>query len=140
MLTSLTLMMPSPSVAFKENGGVNGPIYVAPASYLFASGDCQLPASALYIVVNGKLTNEFAQTGGTMASILGRSFPVALKLGARAELFLLAQAARRDGIRFKVALIESDFDQKELGVFDPQYMQALFERGVARGLHADFQQ
>jgi hypothetical protein len=52
----------------------------------------------------------------------------------------LAQAARRDGIGFKVALVESDFDQKEHGVFDPQYMQALFERGVARGLHTDFQQ
>ena len=122
------------------DGGVNGPIYVAPESYLFSSGDHRLPASELYIVVNGKLTNEFAQTGQTMASILGRSFSVALKLGARAELFLLAQAARRDGIDFKVALVESDFDQTERGVFDPQYMQALFERGVARGLHADFQQ
>jgi hypothetical protein len=36
--------------------------------------------------------------------------------------------------------LESDFDQKERGIFNPQYMQALFERGVARGLHADFQQ
>jgi hypothetical protein len=122
------------------DGGVNGPIYVAPESYLFSSGDCRLPASELYILVNGKLTNEFAQTSRTMASILGRSFSVSLKLGARAELFLLAQAARRDGIGFKVALVESDFDQKERGVFDPQYMQALFERGVARGLHTDFQQ
>ena len=122
------------------DGGVNGPIYVAPESYLFSSGDRRLPASELYIVVNGKLTNEFAQTGRTMASILGRSFSVSLKLGARAELFLLAQAARRDGIGFKVALVESDFDQKEHGVFDPQYMQALFEHGVARGLHTDFQQ
>ena len=75
-----------------------------------------------------------------MANILGRSFSVALKLGARAELFLLAQTARRDGIDFKVTLIESDFDQPERGVFDPQYMQALFDRGVAKGLHADFQQ
>ena len=39
MLTLLTLMMPSPSVAFKENGDVNGPSYVAPAPYLFSSGD-----------------------------------------------------------------------------------------------------
>ena len=75
-----------------------------------------------------------------MGSILDRSFSVALKLGARAELFLLAQAARRDRIDFKVALVEFDFDQPEHGVFDPQYMQALFERGAARGLHADIQQ
>ena len=119
---------------------MNGPIYVAPASYLFSSAGCRLPASELYIVVNGKLTNEFAQTGRTMASILGRSFSVSLKLDARTELFLLAQAARRDGIDLKVALVESDFDQPERGVFDPQYMQALFERGVARGLQTDFQQ
>ncbi len=122
------------------DGGVNGPIYVAPASYLFSLSDCRLPASELYIVINGKLTNEFAQTDRTMASILGRSFSVALKLGARAELFLLAQAARRDGIDFKVAHVESDFDQKERGIFDPLYMQALFERGAARGLQTDFQQ
>src|SRR5271169_771505 len=122
------------------DGGVNGPIYVAPESYLYSSGEHRLPASELYIVMNGRLTNEFAQTGRTMASILGRSFSAALKLGARAELFLLAQAARRDGISFKVAYVESDFVQKERGVFDSRYMQALYERGEARGLHTDFQQ
>ena len=37
-------------------------------------------------------------------------------------------------------LPESDFVQKERGVFDPQYMQALFERGAARGLHTAFTQ
>jgi len=122
------------------DGGVNGPIYVAPERYLLSSGDRRLLASELYIIVNGKLTNEFAQTDQTMAGILGRSFSVALKLGARAELFLLAQAAQRNGIDFKMTLVESDFDQPERGVFDPQYMQALFDRGVAKGLHADFQQ
>jgi len=57
------------------DGGVNGPIYVAPESYLLSS-DHRLPASKLYIVINGKLSNEFAQTGRTMASILGRSISV----------------------------------------------------------------
>jgi predicted acylesterase/phospholipase RssA len=121
------------------DGGVNGPIYVAPESYLFSSDDRRLPASELYIVVNGKLSNEFDQTGRTLPSILGRSFSVALKLGARTELFLLAQAAQRNGIDFKVTLVETEFDQPERGVFDPQYMQALFDRGVARGQRADFQ-
>jgi predicted acylesterase/phospholipase RssA len=115
------------------DGGVNGPMYVAPESYLLSTGLHRLPVSDLYVIVNGKLTTEFAPTGRTVAGILGRSYSLALKLGARIELFLFAQVAQRDGFALNVALIEPDFDQQERGAFDPQYMKALFERGFERG-------
>lgn len=121
------------------DGGVNGPMYVAPESLLLSTGGRRLPATELYVVVNGKVTSEFAQTGRTIPNIVGRSFSLALKLGARIELFLFAERARRDGIPMKVALVEPDFDQQERGLFDPQYMKALFEHGFERGRHGEFQ-
>jgi hypothetical protein len=121
------------------DGGVNGPMYLAPESYLLSTEGRPLPASCLYVILNGKLQNEFSQTRRWMASIVGRSFSLALRLGARAQLFLFAQAARRDGIAMKVALIESDFDQKEREVFDPQYMKSLLDRGFERGRRVEFQ-
>jgi predicted acylesterase/phospholipase RssA len=122
------------------DGGVNGPMYLAPESYLLSTEARPLPASALYVIVNGKLTSEFSQTDRSVARILGRSFSLAMRLGARAQLFLFAQAARRDSIAMKVALIEPDFDQKERSAFDPQYMKALLERGFELGRRGEFQE
>jgi len=121
------------------DGGVNGPMFVAPESLLFSTGGRRLPASELYILVNGKVTSEFAQTGRTMPSIVGRSFSLALKLGARVQLFLFAQAAQRNGIGMKVASIEPQFEHDARGVFDPRYMKALFDLGVERGRRREFQ-
>ena len=141
MLTSLTLMMPSPSVAFKENGGVNGPIYVAPASYLFSSGDCRLPASELYIVVNGKLTNQLATTSSNHGK---HSWPVVLGFletrctrgalpvgaGGSARRHRLQGRTRRVGIRSKGAR----------RIRPPIHASTIRARRSRRGLHTDFQQ
>jgi predicted acylesterase/phospholipase RssA len=121
------------------DGGVNGPMYVAPESVLLSTAGRRLPASDLYVIVNGKLTSEFAPTDRTIPGILGRSFSLALKLGARAQLFLFAQMARRDGIAMKVALLDPDVERREHGAFDPQYMKALFELGFERGRRGEFQ-
>jgi hypothetical protein len=120
------------------DGGVNGPMYVAPESVLLSPNGSRLPASELYVIVNGKLESEFALTGRTIADIVGRSFSLALKLGARTALYLFSQAARRDGIGMKVTMVDAAFDRQERGVFDPRYMKALFEFGVERGRQCQF--
>ncbi|MBI5264036.1 MAG: patatin-like phospholipase family protein [Bradyrhizobium sp.] len=120
------------------DGGVNGPMYIAPESILLSTNGRRLPASELYVIVNGKLTSEFARTEQRLTHILGRSFSLALKLGARAELFLVAQAARRDGIAMKVAMVDQAFDRQERGLFDPEYMKALFDLGVEHGKRGEF--
>jgi hypothetical protein len=120
------------------DGGVNGPMYVAPESVLLSTSGRRLPASELYVVVNGKVTSEFAQTGRTIPNIVGRSFSLALKLGARAALFLFAQAAHRDGVGMNVAMVDPEFDHKERGLFNPNYMKALFELGFERGRRREF--
>lgn len=113
------------------DGGVNGPLYVAPESYLF-SGSRRLPMSALYIVVNGKLAPEFLAPPRATIGILGRSISLALQMGARMDVVLAYQAAKRDGVDFNLAHVQRTFDGKARGLFDPDYMKVLFDKGFAQ--------
>jgi hypothetical protein len=88
-----------------------------------------LPASAIFIVINGKLTPEFQMTDRTTVSILGRSIGVALKAAARAEIAAVYSVARRQGIDVSVAAVDPGFSYEAHGPFDTQRMKALFDIG-----------
>jgi hypothetical protein len=120
------------------DGGVNGPMYLAPESYLFPGSSRRLPMSQLYVILNGKVTPEFYAPPRTTATILGRSISLALQMGARMDLLLFHQAARRDGVDFNLTLVEANFDNKARGAFDPDYMKALFDRGFEQGKKNEF--
>lgn len=114
------------------DGGVNGPMYIAPESYLFPGGR-RLPMSQLYLILNGKITPDFSPPQRNTAAILGRSISLALQMGARMDLYLFYQAAMRDGVGFNLTLVEPNFENQARGAFDPAYMKALFERGFEQG-------
>ena len=88
--------------------------------------------SALYIVVNGKLAPEFLTPPRATIGILGRSISLALQMGARMDVALAYQAAKRDGVDFNLAYVERTFDGKARGLFDIDYMNALFDKGFAQ--------
>jgi predicted acylesterase/phospholipase RssA len=111
------------------DGGAAAPFYVAPETVLLGGADHRLPASAIYIVINGKLTPEFQITDRTAASILGRSIGVALKAAARAEIMAVHSVARRQGIDVSVAAVAPAFSYETHGPFDTQRMKALFDIG-----------
>jgi hypothetical protein len=115
------------------DGGVNGPLFFGPEAYLTPGSSKRLPATELYIIVNGKLTPEFSMPQRNTAAILGRSIAVALKTGARLELALAYLAAQRAGIGFHLAFVDPGFDRVGRGLFDPEYMNALFQYGIAQG-------
>lgn len=115
------------------DGGVNGPMYIAPESYLFPGSGRRLPISQLYVILNGKVTTDFSPPQRMTAAILGRSISLALQMAARMDLVLFYLAAMRDGIDFNLALVEPGFGNKARGAFDPEYMKALFERGFEQG-------
>lgn len=122
------------------DGGVNGPIYVAPESYLFPGADERLPMSQLYIILNGKVRPEFYMPARTTSTVLGRSISLALQMGGRMDLVLIYLAARRDGVGFNLAYVDSSFTIPARGAFDPDYMKALYERGVEHGRKVAFTQ
>lgn len=120
------------------DGGVNGPMYVAPESYLFPGSHERLPMTQLYVVLNGKVRSEFYMPARTTSTVLARSISLALKMGARVDLVLFFNAARRDGVDFNLAHVDSGFTMEARGSFDPNYMKALFERGLEQGRKAAF--
>jgi predicted acylesterase/phospholipase RssA len=111
------------------DGGATAPFYVAPESLLLGATNVRLPASAIYIVINGKLTPEFQITDRTTVSILGRSIDVALKAAARAEIVAVHSVARSQGIEVNVAAVDPSFSYESHGPFDTQQMKALFDIG-----------
>ena len=105
------------------DGGLASPFYVAP------DGVTELPMSALYILVNGKLNVDFGMTQRKVLPILGRSFSVALKAGERLAIATWSTWARARGVELKVATIPGRFALQAKGSFDPDYMKALFAEG-----------
>jgi predicted acylesterase/phospholipase RssA len=114
------------------DGTVSSPFFVAPESWLMAAGSDPLPTQRIYVVVNGKLEPEFEVPEPNAASLLGRTFSVALKAAARAQIAIVESAAQRDGRDLEVAYIDQSFHKPSHGAFDQQYMKALFAFGVAQ--------
>lgn len=121
--------------AFREmhaDGTIAAPFFVAPDSVLSGTGGMKLPATALYIIVNAKLTPEFAMPERETAAVLGRSISVALRAALRSRLAQVEKAARRQGVGTYIAAIDGDFALEATGTFNPDYMQALYAYGVRR--------
>jgi hypothetical protein len=117
---------------FKEmhaDGGTGGPFFVGPESWLTGTDSLRLPTHELYVIVNGKLGPEFEVTPPNTLGVLGRAFSAAVKTGTRVEIAAAAAASRRDAISFKLAHIAESFDHPSRGLFDPDYVKALYDFG-----------
>ena len=115
------------------DGTITSPFFVAPESLLADATNTPLSATELYIIANSRLTPDFDVPERSTVSILGRLIGVALKVGIRAELLLVASNAQRLGVDIKLARFSDEFQQPSRGFFDQPYMQALFEYGFQRG-------
>jgi hypothetical protein len=115
------------------DGGVGAQFFVAPESLLTSGSDYRLPATQLYILINGKLTPDFAVNDRTTVAILGRSVSIAIKAAARTGIDRTYVASKRSGVGFNLAYVDPGFSQQSKGLFDRDYMQALYKRGFEHG-------
>jgi hypothetical protein len=115
------------------DGGATGPLYFGPEAYLSPASPVRFPATGLYAIFNGKLTNEFYLPSRTTAGILGRSIGIALKAGGRLQIALAGVAAQKAGIPLEVTYVDDGFAQVGRGLFDPKYMNALYDYGLVQG-------
>jgi predicted patatin/cPLA2 family phospholipase len=111
------------------DGGVVGPFYAAPPTWLVDPAS-DLPVSQMYVIVHSKLVPEFDVTGKEKIFILGRTISQAIKAGAQAQLALLSAATRQHGIELNVAYIDNSFNVRAETSFDPKQMKALFDLGI----------
>jgi len=116
-----------------SDGTLTAPFFVVPETMLSPSATVRPPISQLYVIVNSKLTPEFAMTDRSIHGVLGRSIAVALTAALRAEVMLIYVGAQRHGIALSVAHVDAAFNFPSRGPFDGKYMQALYEVGLAAG-------
>jgi predicted patatin/cPLA2 family phospholipase len=118
------------------DGGVGGQFFVAPAALLESDSGYRIPATALYIVVNSGLKRDFAVVERSTPLVLAQAVGMAVKVDLRLMMDRAFIAAKNSGIGFNVATIPESFNAPSRGSFDPDYMRALFDVGVAQGKSA----
>jgi predicted acylesterase/phospholipase RssA len=115
------------------DGGVGGQFFVAPAALMASRSSFRIPATQLYIVVNTGLGRDFSVVERSTPIILARTVGTAVKVDTRLMIDRAYEAAKRSGVGFNVATVDPNFDAPSHGIFDPQYMTALFKAGYEQG-------
>ncbi|MBR0682698.1 patatin family protein [Roseomonas eburnea] len=87
-----------------------------------------------WVVRNGRLDAEWAETNRSILSIAGRAASTLLHFSAVNDIVRIYLLSQRDGVRFRLAYISADFDAPRSEAFDTAFMRALFEHGHAEGL------
>jgi hypothetical protein len=115
------------------DGGLGAQFYVAPDALQLSTSNFQLPATALYVIVNMKLGNDFQVTERSTLGILGRTVSAAIKVVVRNSLDRAYVLAKRSNVPFHLAFIDDVFSAPSRGPFDSDYMKTLFDFGYAQG-------
>ena len=115
------------------DGGLTAQVFVAPESMLNTSSTTKLPASELYLIINSRLTAEFALTERSLIFVLGHAINVGVQTMLRVTIDRAYGAAKRSAVPFNLAYPALAADQQGKGAFDNEFMKGLFEAGVARG-------
>ena len=119
------------------DGGLAAQLYVAPESVVNTSSTYQLPATALYVIANSRLTPEFQITERSLLGVLGHSITVGVQSALRVGIDRVYAVAKRGNVPFNLAYPALAADQQGRGAFDSEFMKGLFELGAARGKSED---
>lgn len=87
----------------------------------------------MYIIRNAQLGPRRMQVRNKALPIAGRSLATLIRRQATDDLQRIYLLARRDGIDFNLAYIPDDFNATQKEIFDPEYMQDLFNLGYRMG-------
>lgn len=118
------------------DGGTTRDVFVAPAQLKLSALDGLYktpPKRHIYIIMNSKMTPEFAPVKTTAVAIGARAISTLIKSHDRGDLYRIQQQALESGAEFNLASIPPDFDKKAQQAFDPIYQRALYERGRELG-------
>jgi len=115
------------------DGGLTAQVFVAPETMLNTSSTTKLPATALYLIANNRLSTEFQLTERSLIFVLGHSIAVGVQSMLRINIDRAYAAAKRSGVPFNLSYPSLSSDQQGKGAFDTEFMKGLFEAGVARG-------
>ncbi|MBN8874226.1 MAG: DUF2950 family protein [Rhodospirillales bacterium] len=82
-----------------------------------------------YVIRNGRLDPEWADTQRSLLSITGRAISTMIHYSGYNDIVRIYGTSLRDGVDFNLAYIGSDFATKHTDMFETSYMRALFDYG-----------
>lgn len=119
------------------DGGTSNQAFMFPSNFSLKAQDIKHKRSGmertLYVIRNGKVTQRYDAVKPRLASIVGRSISTLITSQGVGDLYRMYANAQRDGIAFKAIWVPETFTKEEPEPFDPAYMKALYEVGLAMG-------
>jgi predicted patatin/cPLA2 family phospholipase len=85
-----------------------------------------------YIIRNGRLDPDWANTHREFLSIAGRAIATMIHYSGVNDITRIYFTTQRDGVNFRLAYIGKDFPDEQHEQFDPKYMQSLFDYGYQK--------
>jgi hypothetical protein len=85
-----------------------------------------------YVIRNGKLAEDWKETDRKTLAIAGRAISTLITSSGVNDMYRIYATTRRDGVGFNLAYIEDDFNEPDVGEFDRNYMNKLFDYAMAK--------
>ena len=79
-----------------------------------------------YVIRNGRIDPDWADTDRRFLNIAGRAVSTMIHYSGINDILRMYFTAVRDGVKFRLAFIPSEFKAEKKEEFDPVYMAALF--------------
>ncbi len=116
------------------DGGAALQLFLYPPGIdLRGAGAPRLRERTAWVVRNGRLDTEWSSTNRSIISITGRAASTLLHFSAVNDIVRVYLTSQRDGVRFRLAYIGTDFTETRDQPFETAYMRALFAYGEAQG-------
>ncbi|MGD9888926.1 MAG: patatin-like phospholipase family protein [Halothiobacillaceae bacterium] len=88
----------------------------------------------LYIIMNERIDPEWAQTERRVLNIAERALGTLIHNQGVGDLYKIFVTTRLDNVGFNLAYIPAEFNHPNAGVFNTDYMRALYKLGFDRAL------
>ena len=118
------------------DGGVTSQLFLGPTGleWRLVTERLRVDGSPqLYLIRNSRLAPRWESVPPRVAPIVSRTISSLIRTQGIGDLAQIYLTAERAGMGFNLARVPADFDLEPKELFDPEYMKALFERGVAAG-------
>ncbi|MEA3410490.1 MAG: patatin-like phospholipase family protein [Pseudomonadota bacterium] len=88
----------------------------------------------IYVIRNSRIDPQWSAVEPRIGPVISRSVSSLIRTQGIGDMYRMYLGARRDNLDYHLAFIPADFDAESNEVFDPVYMNALYERayGMAR--------
>lgn len=87
----------------------------------------------IYIIVNSHLDPQYQPVRTTSLDIASRSISTMIKQKTIGDILKLYDFSKRNGLRYRLAMIPASYQKRPKEAFDRAYMTALFETGEKLG-------